>query len=101
MATETGGRDRSHIYSICVGAFLCEGKIVLQNKPGIKERPVQQGAIVVVANVVRHLHLSGAGGRRVVGVALDAVLWVPHVEQQDVKMEDRVRRDDVTWGEEK
>lgn len=56
------------------------------NKPGIKERPIQQGAVVVVADIVRNLHLSGAGRRGVVGVALDAILRVPHIEQQDVKM---------------
>lgn len=50
----------------------------------------------MVANVVRHLHFSGADGGGVVGVALDAVLRVPHIEQQDVKVEDRIRRDDVT-----
>lgn len=73
--------------------------IILQNKPGIKEGPVQQGAIVVVANVVGHLHLPGAGGGGVVGFDLDAILRVPHVEQQDVKMEDCVGRDYFTWGE--
>ena len=52
----------------------------------------------MVAYVVRHLHLSVAGLGRVVGVDLDAVLRVPHVEQQDVKVEDGVRRDDVAWG---
>lgn len=69
---------------------------LIQNQPGIKECPVQQGAVIVVADVVRHLHFSGAGGGGVVGVDLDAVFRVPHIEQQDVKVEDGIRRDDVT-----
>ncbi len=75
---------------------LCVTDRLIHNKPGIKQCAVQQGAIIVVTNVVRHLHLSGADGGCVVGVGLDAVLRVPHVEQQDVKVEDGVRRDDVT-----
>lgn len=66
-----------------------------QNEPGVKQGPVQKGAVVVVPHVVRHLHLPGAGRRGVVGVALDAILMVPHVEQQNVKVEDGVGRDDV------
>lgn len=31
-----------------------------------------------------------------VSVDLHAVLWAPHVQQQDVKMKDGVRRDDVS-----
>lgn len=64
--------------------------------PGVKECPVQQRAVVVVAHVVGDLHLPGANGRRVVGVDLDAVLRVPHVQQQDVKVEDGIGGDDVT-----
>lgn len=70
----------------------------MQDKPGIKEGPVQQGAVIVVADVIRHFHLSGADGGRVVSVYLDAILGVPHIEEQDVKVEDGVRRDDVTCG---
>lgn len=66
------------------------------NSPGIEERPVQQRAVIVVAHVVGHLHLSGASGRGVVRVDLDAVLWVPHIQQQDVEVEDGIGRDDVT-----
>lgn len=67
----------------------------ISNSPGIKERAVQQRAVIVVAHVVGHLHLSGACGRGVVGVDLDAVLRVPHIQQQDVKVEDGIGRDDV------
>lgn len=52
----------------------------------------------MVADVVRHFHLSRADGGCVVSVCLDAILGVPHIEEQDVKVEDGVRRDDVTCG---
>lgn len=65
-------------------------------RPGIEQRPVQQGAVIVVPNIVGHLHLPGADGGRVVGLDLDAVLWVPDIEQQDVKVEDGIGRDEVT-----
>lgn len=68
----------------------------MEAKPGVKECPVQQGAVVVIAHKVRNLHLSGAGGRSVVGVDLDAVVRVPHIQQQNIKMEDGVRRDEIT-----
>lgn len=68
----------------------------MESSPGVKERPVQQRAVVVVAHVVRDLHLPAAGGRHVVGVNLDAVLRVPHVQQQDVEVEDGVGGDDVS-----
>lgn len=35
-----------------------------------------------------------------VGLDPDAVFWVPDIEQQDVKVEDGVGRDKVTWTEE-
>lgn len=91
-----GWREVTYL-CVCGCDCLCVNEALMHNKPGIKQRPVQQGAIIVVANVVRHLHLSGADRGCVVGVGLDAVLRVPHVEQQDVKVEDGVRRDDVTW----
>lgn len=72
---------------------------MIQNKPGIEERPIQQRPVVVIADKVRHLHLSGAGLWCVVGVGLHAIVRAPHVEQQDVKVQDGVRRDDVTWRE--
>lgn len=88
--------ERHHTF-VCTGVFLCSVGIVTQNKPGVKESPIQQRSIVVVTDVVRHLHLSRADGGCVVSVDLDAVLWVPHVKQQDVKVKDGVGRDDVTW----
>lgn len=65
-------------------------------KPGIKQRAIQQRAVIVVSNKVGHLNLPGADGGRVVGLDLDAILRVPDVQQQDIKVEDGVRRDEVT-----
>lgn len=67
-------------------------------KPGVKQRPIHQGAVVVVSDVVGHLHLPGADGGRVVGLDLDAVLRVPDIEEQDVKVEGGIRRDEFTCG---
>lgn len=50
----------------------------------------------MIADEIRDLHLPGADGGQMVCVDLNAVLRVPHVQQQNVKVEDGVRRDDVT-----
>lgn len=85
-------RPKTNAVASCLS--VCQSGV--ESSPGVKERPVQQRAVVVVAHVVGDLHLPGASGRRVVGVDLDAVLRVPHVKQQDVKVEDGIGRDDVT-----
>lgn len=60
---------------VCVKcANVCVNEVMKAwNKPGIKERSIQQGAVVVVADVVRNLHLSGADQRGMVGVTLDTI----------------------------
>lgn len=64
--------------------------------PRIKQRPIQQCSVIVVSDKVGHLNLPGADGGRVVGADLDAILRVPDIEQQDVKVEDGIGRDEVT-----
>ena len=100
VAAAKSGGEKLHV-CVCVKCGIVCVNVVMKvwNKPGIKERSIQQGAIVVVADVVRNLHLSGADQRGMVGVTLDAIFWVPYIEQQDVKMENGVGRDDVTWRE--
>lgn len=81
----------------CVCRYgLCTCAVIKWIEPGIKQRPIQQGAIIVVSNVVGHLHLPGADGGRVIGLDLDAVLGVPHIKQQDIKVENGIRGDEVT-----
>lgn len=90
---QSGTEERRHISATYRFLWRKAGA-----KPGVEQRPIQQGAVVVVSNVVGHLHLPGADGGRVVGLGLDAVLWVPDIEQQDVKVEGGIRGDDFTCG---
>jgi len=92
----TTAKSEEHVLQvrICTVDEVIEG--ILRDEPGIKQGPVQKGAVVMVSNEVGNLHLSGADGGGVVSVDLDAVLCVPHIEQKNVKVEDGVGRDEVT-----
>lgn len=66
--------------------------------PRVKECTVQQCAIVVVPHKVGHIYSPGTRLRLVVGLHLDLVLWIPDIQQQHIKMQHRIRWDDVTCG---
>lgn len=89
------GRGRDVTW-LCAHTGFANVQSTKRVEPGIKQRAIQQRAVVVVPNKVGHLDLPGADGGLVVGLDLDAVLRVPDIQQQDVKVEDGIRRDEVT-----
>lgn len=61
--------------------------------PGVKGLTGEQGAVVVVTDEIRRRRHAVAARRLADDADLHLVLGVPHVQQQDIKNQDGVRRD--------
>lgn len=66
--------------------------------PGVKGHPIQEGSVVMVANVIPSHSPARARLRHHLVLNGDVVLWVVNVHQQDVKYQGGVGRDLRTCG---
>lgn len=64
--------------------------------PRVEECAIQQSAIVMVAYIVGDLHGSVTLLWLVVSLNLHLVFCVPDIKQKHIKVQDRIRGDDVT-----
>lgn len=75
------------------------GNAFPKSLPGVKGHRIQEGTVVMVANVVPSHSPAHARLRHHLVLNSDVVLWVVNVHQQDVKHQGGVGRDLRTCGE--